>query len=1233
MASLRVTFGLCLLIIALSEVTSRRQARVTLRESGYEGVVVALEDDLPVSLCQELLIGLEESLQAASTTISTATRSWASLRSVSVVVPRSWTPSVCPLLLGITEAENESWDTANIRVTTAQHPRHGMKPWTQQSQGCGKQGDFIRVAHHLLRQNTSLYNGRLLAHEWLRYRYGVFEEVGEVGNPFHPPHYRAPNAEWKPNACGNQNIFESSKSTCDPKDLGCDLDVTQEDNPSLTSSFMAFPQIPSIKHATSAPHGRTQPSKPTPSLALNLKPGEHDTVSQVYDSSLSHIPGSYDGLLALSLPLILSPLLPASCTTGSLDVTELCDEGNHDQFVPTRHNLACDGKSVWEVMRASEDFQDSSNSEGRAVDSLVSLRYVHPRNKRIVLLVDDTNVMNSQKRWDFMRKAVRKVVAYDIPDGFRVGLVVFDSKSKVKHHLSALVDSDIREKVGSSLPRNPSVVGETQRCLLCGLKTSLDLLKKNGGSHGGNIILVTGGSSTLSEHDKHKAQLMLQDAGVTLNLVIYPLIDRFPHPGSNLEYVTATSGGQSFIIPDEGIGEDSRVGMYYGLLDALYYAVGNVAGWRGLPVKIHEAEHPGGLSGKSEGSFLVDPSLNSNINFAIFFYDVGHVGNVVHLISPHNQVIDTSNMQSEDGNMNMIKVQLSGSQVTPGLWRYSVDNKADSHQGLFIQVTSKPYLPQYGHSSQVEVRGWTNHPTGEVNATDISMPLAIFAEVLSGTGPVEGARVTANLTRLGLASNGTLHKPQEIVLVDNGLLGPDMTQGDGVYSRFVPNLITGKFSVTIYVEGTIGQYSFARHVRLGVLNVISSTPTVDAIPPARVVDLRMSFLPGTPNQISFTWTAPGNDFDYGTADRYMVKVGPTPDLENGEYSYLEDWPSPLESSTIQQHALEWTKYDSVSYVGIYAVDEERNTPSLSNLVTVFIPAPPTTTASPSLFYQSVYTSNTSEVRDGSATLLASGPNLKLIIIIVAGIVGVLVIGGIAYCACASQKPKKNKKANEVPPTFNGQVVIPDEKKFTDRTDSSESIKKEFMSPVESWSASQLLSSHQENKRGSMSARSDGTSDHSDSTKKSYAGFSANNDFYGSPNHFQYTHGMYPESYPPPSTDSYPTPTEGYPTPTEVYPPEGYPISSETRSYVSSPPSESFLSVSCDLIPGTHGPPGYSAYPGYDATLRSGKVPPPIPPKPKVMYSPEPYPFDSQDSSSGSPSIAGAEKRVRNVTMV
>lgn len=94
-------------------------------------------------------------------------------------------------------------------------------------------------------------SGRLLAHEWLRYRYGVFEEVGQVGSPLHPPHYRASDASWKPNACSNAPLIEKAYETpCDPQDLGCDLSIQQEDNQGLTSSFMAFPEIPSVSPET-----------------------------------------------------------------------------------------------------------------------------------------------------------------------------------------------------------------------------------------------------------------------------------------------------------------------------------------------------------------------------------------------------------------------------------------------------------------------------------------------------------------------------------------------------------------------------------------------------------------------------------------------------------------------------------------------------------------------------------------------------------------------------------------------------------------------------------------------------------------------------------------------------------------------------------------------------------------------------------------------------------------------
>lgn len=468
-----------------------------------------------------------------------------------------------------------------------------------------------------------------------------------------------------------------------------------------------------------------------------------------------------------------------------------------------------------------------------------------------------------------------------------------------------------------------------------------------------------------------------------------------------------------------------------------------------------------------------------------------------------------------------------------------------------------------------------------------------------------------------------------------------MKKGDGVYSRFIPNLEAGKYSLTVHVEGETDGNKFARHLKLGLVDVVGSLPPRDAQPPARIVDLRATHLPDTDNQVGFIWTAPGGDLDYGTADRYVVMTSHNQhELTEGGGTLLEGWPAPLASPAVQQHTVTWPEYDTLSYLTLYAVDEEGNTAVLSNTVTVYVPAPPTTTPVLPSSVPPVFSSNVSSVKEGTGAPVLAALDTRQLAVVFGCLGGFIVVVAIivCYCTAAHRRHRKSanaKKVHEVQDNYSVTVTVAS--KGTDFPDGKEALKegmkKEYISPVESWSASQLLSSHQDSKRGSMSARSDNTSDHSASTKKSYGGSSGPMDYYGDANQYQYRHAGYPDHYPAPS-DGYPTPTEGYPTPTEGYPNEGYPVPAEVRSYISSQPSDSFLSVSCDMLPSSSGPPAYAAYPSYDASLRSTKVPPPIPPKPKVLYTPEPYIYDSQslDPHSSTPSVA-SEKRVRNVTMV
>ena len=60
------------------------------------------------------------------------------------------------------------------------HPEHGDRPWTQQSLGCGRPGDFIYLPQSFIssrRRNATFSRrvGRSIADEWLRYRYGIFD--------------------------------------------------------------------------------------------------------------------------------------------------------------------------------------------------------------------------------------------------------------------------------------------------------------------------------------------------------------------------------------------------------------------------------------------------------------------------------------------------------------------------------------------------------------------------------------------------------------------------------------------------------------------------------------------------------------------------------------------------------------------------------------------------------------------------------------------------------------------------------------------------------------------------------------------------------------------------------------------------------------------------------------------------------------------------------------------------
>ncbi|XP_066984278.1 calcium-activated chloride channel regulator 1-like [Macrobrachium rosenbergii] len=489
-------------------------------------------------------------------------------------------------------------------------------------------------------------------------------------------------------------------------------------------------------------------------------------------------------------------------------VTQFCDGSSHASTSPTKQNALCSRRSVWEVIEQHPDFANGSNPAGDPTrDVTPTFMYVRPAPTRYVMVVEDTTVMNLQKRWEFLRKAVRKLLVYDVPVGSAVGVVLFDHVAKVKLPLTPTPASlDERQRLAtSSLPRNPSRIPESQKCIICGLEEAVKMLEKYGDSAaGGVILLVTAGSSQpIVPHDLRQLEAVIKRKGVRVVPVLYPVTGRNPQPVSGIENLAQISGTESFAVLDEGIGMDGKVSMMVALMDALYGALRIfIPDPNALPLVVHKKEFPGGIGSISQGTFTIDESLGGQVRFALTYYDLGHVGNMINLIDPKGRGLETLNLQEEDGDVNMIFVTVQDAMA--GEWLYRVENRADSHQSLFVRVLATPRpanttssASSHRDSHAVTISAWTSTTSTVFNVSNVDDPVLVYAQVTCGGAPVVGAKVEASLQRLGFNSTGSHYEPHTFLLFDNGNGDADTTKNDGVYSRYLPSFGTSDARYTL----------------------------------------------------------------------------------------------------------------------------------------------------------------------------------------------------------------------------------------------------------------------------------------------------------------------------------------------------------------------------------------------------------------------------------------------------
>ena len=282
-----------------------------------------------------------------------------------------------------------------------------------------------------------------------------------------------------------------------------------------------------------------------------------------------------------------------------------------------------------------------------------------------------------------------------------------------------------------------------------------------------------------------------------------------------------------------------------------------------------------------------------------------------------------------------------------------------------LQVTSA--TSSEAARGRLDIRLRTNSPGYEIEVAP-DQPIVLYAEVRMSNGrPVTNAHVTAEIR--GINRAGFPVPGLTLNLLDLGNGDPDLMAGDGVYSKYVSQpLEEGRYTVDLTVtssEGSpacVGYESGMTHhasssssaaEKLGAFSRIlkghsfriikSLRRQADSVPPARVLDLRVDVLTSS-QQLEFSWTAPGDDYDEGRPTSYQLFYSPNPELfyvggEAMAADLIESFSAVKHAGGPESHRIFVKAFNQNLFFALVSVDDEGNVGGLSNIVKAYMPQP------------------------------------------------------------------------------------------------------------------------------------------------------------------------------------------------------------------------------------------------------------------------------------------------------
>ena len=185
--------------------------------------------------------------------------------------------------------------------------------------------------------------------------------------------------------------------------------------------------------------------------------------------------------------------------------------------VTSEHFSFCRGLSVIDVIYKHQDFSQAKKSNFTKPEFLVTRQ----GNPKIVIVLENSESMNSDGHWHFIRTALRNLITADLPDSAEVGLVVFNTAAHIAHPLVQLGpagQSDARQSLSLSIKSRHNLFPSKQMagCVACGVQKAIETLQVYRSLGGVIIVISKGGNHTMSEAEqtqllslssKHQVQL------------------------------------------------------------------------------------------------------------------------------------------------------------------------------------------------------------------------------------------------------------------------------------------------------------------------------------------------------------------------------------------------------------------------------------------------------------------------------------------------------------------------------------------------------------------------------------------------------------------------------------------------------------------------------------------------------------------------------------------------------